>query len=305
MTSLRAIDVDEASSSATESDVVSPASVAELLRRSMDHLTPAERRVARTLLAGYPAVGLTSAAELATEASVSPASVVRLVQKLGFHGYPEFQGRILDELSGRLAGPGDRIDRGKALSEEGGILATLSQALADNIVSLNSSIPESEFNAAVELLSDPSRRLLLTGGQISQNWAALFATYLLRMRGEVALLSRDPTQRTAALLEISRKTVLVAFDFRRYELGAVEITQLAAKRGAKIILVTDLLLSPASANAHIVLPIEVEVPAPFDTSVTGVALVECLALATLRRLGDAGVSRMRSWDTLAAPGLVR
>lgn len=279
-----------------------PTSVAEQIRRALDKLTPAERRIARTLLAGYPAVGLGSAAELATEASASPASVIRLVQKLGFQGFPDFQSALLDELSGRNAGPGDRLDHG-VIGD--GALDSLSAALASSVSSLTTTIPESEFKAAVDLLSDPTRQLLLTGGRISHTWAVLFATYLSRLRPRVTLLSRDPSRRMATLVDISRRTVLVAFDVRRYEIDTVEITKLISKRHAKIILVTDVLLSPAATHADIVLPIEVEVPAPFDTSVTGLALVECLTLATLRQLGAPGVERLRNWDAIAGQGLVK
>lgn len=52
------------------------------------------------------------------------------------------------------------------------------------------------------------------------------------------------------------------------------------------------------------LPVEVEAPSPFDSAVAGVVIVEALAFGALVALGDAGLTRMLAWDTLAEPGLV-
>ena len=70
----------------------------EIFQR-MDELTPAERKVARTLLARYPAAGLESTAALAAAAGTSKPTVLRLLDRLGFGSYPEFQQRLRDEVT--------------------------------------------------------------------------------------------------------------------------------------------------------------------------------------------------------------
>jgi DNA-binding MurR/RpiR family transcriptional regulator len=70
----------------------------EIFQR-MDELTPAERKVARTLLARYPAAGLESTAALATAAGTSKPTVLRLLDRLGFGSYPEFQERLRGEVT--------------------------------------------------------------------------------------------------------------------------------------------------------------------------------------------------------------
>ena len=67
----------------------------------MDELTPAERKVARTLLARYPAAGLESTAALAAAAGTSKPTVLRLLARLGFGSYPDFQ----DACAPRSPGP--------------------------------------------------------------------------------------------------------------------------------------------------------------------------------------------------------
>ena len=65
--------------------------VAERLQLLRDELTPAERRVVRALMADYPVAGLGPVAKLAAAAGVSAPTVVRLVTKLSFEGYADFQ----------------------------------------------------------------------------------------------------------------------------------------------------------------------------------------------------------------------
>src|SRR6478752_8968140 len=79
--------------------------VAETLRARRGDLTPAELRVAQALLADYPSAGLQSAAGLAQSSGVSAPTVVRLISKLGYSGWPAVQQRLRAELSAQAAGP--------------------------------------------------------------------------------------------------------------------------------------------------------------------------------------------------------
>src|ERR1700761_2526953 len=65
----------------------------------MDELTPAERKVARTLLARYPAAGLESTAALAGAAGPSKPTGLPLPDRVGFGSYPEFQDRLRAEAA--------------------------------------------------------------------------------------------------------------------------------------------------------------------------------------------------------------
>ena len=276
--------------------LVTTASILESLRRSLASLTPAEKKVARTLIAHYPAAGLAGVVQLASRADTSTATVTRLVQKLGFEGFASFHAALLVELASREAGPRDRLN---TLPRPGkGSLATLSLALAEAVASISTAIPASEYDATVKLLGNPSRRIIMGGGRVSQAWAELFATYLTRLRRDVSVFSRDPGRRIASLLDVNTKTVVVLFDFRRYDQNTVRIAVEARRRHATVILITDHWLSPAASSADVVLPVPVEVPSPFDTGVTSMALVECLTWSVTQDLGASGESRMKDWDAI-------
>jgi DNA-binding MurR/RpiR family transcriptional regulator len=71
--------------------------VAAKLRDVMPQFTPSERRVARALLANYPVAGLSTVADLAGLASVSSPTVLRLLARLDFTSFAEFQRALRDE----------------------------------------------------------------------------------------------------------------------------------------------------------------------------------------------------------------
>src|ERR1700687_4944806 len=75
--------------------------VMELVRQRLDSLSPAERKLARVLLASYPIAGLESVVRFAERARVSPPTVTRFITKLGFSGYPEFQETLRNEVQAR------------------------------------------------------------------------------------------------------------------------------------------------------------------------------------------------------------
>jgi DNA-binding MurR/RpiR family transcriptional regulator len=265
----------------------------------MAELTPAERRVGRTLLTGYPVAGLSTVADLAAASATSSATVVRLAQKLSYGGYPQLQAALLEELSERQSGPVQRIDQEDASWSTPGTLARQTEAAVTTIGRLHETIPQSEFDAAVDLIADPRRRILLVGGRITGLLADYLQHHLARARGKTGIFPIGGRGRHAALLDIDRRDVLVVLDVRRYAAEVVSVAEAAAARGAVIVLLTDVFMSPAAAVADVVLPVPVEAPSPFDTSIGLLVAVEALATAVIARLGDSGVKRIREWDALA------
>ena len=72
-------------------------------------LTPSERKVIRALLDQYPRNGLGPMSRLAEHAGVSDPTIVRLVKKLGFSGYADFQDALLSEMDHRLRSPSAQL----------------------------------------------------------------------------------------------------------------------------------------------------------------------------------------------------
>jgi DNA-binding MurR/RpiR family transcriptional regulator len=276
--------------------------VGEVVRQRMTALSPAERRLARVLLASYPIAGLESLARFADRAAVSPPTVTRFIGKLGFRGYPDFQDRLRQEVQERLSSPLARYEPEATRRRSPSTLDPAFDAFQRGLRATLELIPEREFKEVADLLADRRRRVLVLGGRVSGVLARHLAAQLHLLRPGVRLLDPDRSQPVQELVDMRRRDLLVAFDYRRYQADTVRSAVAAAERGGIVVLFTDRWLSPASASARHTLVTSAETVAPFDSLVSALAVVEALVAAVLDRLGPQAQTRMRLLDELRGEG---
>jgi DNA-binding MurR/RpiR family transcriptional regulator len=271
--------------------------IGEVVRQRLDSLSPAERRLARVLLASYPIAGLESVARFAERAGVSPPTVTRFITKLGFRGYPEFQESLRHEVQARLSSPLARYrDEPKRESAVNDALEVSTR----NLKTTTELLSERDLQEAEELLADVRRRVMVLGGRVSASLARYLAGQLHLLRPGVALVDTERSAPAQQLIDMRKTDVLVVFDYRRYQPDTIESARVAASRGCNVILFTDPWLSPVSAFARQVLVTSVETVGPFDSLVSAMAVVEALVAAVLRRLGSRAEARMQSLERLRA-----
>lgn len=218
-----------------------PSSIADDIRRKLGILAPAEQKVARILLASYPSTGFETVATIAERVGVSAPTVLRFVTHLGYTGFPDFQAVLRKELDERstsplslyeTAGDGAYGHSTDGLVAHSGTLFT--QTLTD--------IPRHDFAGALALLSDPRRRITLVGGRFTHLLAHYLGLHLMQLRDDIRFLPDQDVERTAFLATLTKRVVV--FDYRRYENDKRAIVQLAKDGGGKVIVFTDMWLSP-------------------------------------------------------------
>jgi DNA-binding MurR/RpiR family transcriptional regulator len=271
--------------------------VADALRRRRGELTPAELRVAQALLGDYPAAGLQPIARLAEDANVSPPTVLRLVTKLGFSGYPQIQQALRAELSARTSGP---LEDYPAAARAGEPLAVRARPLESALAESLRAQDPAELVAAADLIADRGYRVLVTGGRFSWTLAAHLASFLTLLRPSVAHVANEPGARASALLDVDETTVVVAFDYRRYQRDTIAFGRAAATQGAALVVCTDPYLSPLASSATVLLTTTIEGPPPFVTLVPAFALVETLILGVVERGGQETRQRVATFERLNA-----
>lgn len=277
--------------------------VAEVLRQHLATLTPAERSVAREMLADYPRSGLETVARLAQRAGVSPPSVVRLVTKLGYAGYPDLQEHLRQELAARSMSPLQQyaeraVEVPRSARADGGALGDAEQVLVGGIRETFEGLPADRLEATLRLVCDPSRRILTIGGRFSSAVATYLHAHLQLLRPYAVLVAPGAMERAALLLDVGRRDVVVAYDFRRYQRDTVAFGEQAKDRGASLVVFTDPWLSPLANRADVVLPCTVTAPSPFDALTPAMALTEALIAAMAERLGDVPKARIEDFEVL-------
>lgn len=266
-------------------------SVRSLLMSTLDDLSNSERKVGRALLAAYPTAGLTTVADLAAAAGVSPPTVVRFVTRLGFGGFPSFQRSLVHELNGDLGSPLKQYPEKRGPSELGVIPATR-RAFVNMLNASYDELPESEFTNLVKLLCDPGRQVRVVGGRFSRSVSDYLTAHLRLLRAGVHAVGPEGIDRRTTVADAGPSTVLVVYDYRRYTEANLALAQQAAARGATVCLMTDNWLSPIAKVARVVLPTRVDSASPFDSLVASMAVTESIVAGVAERIGDAGVARL-------------
>ncbi len=274
--------------------------IEEQLKAAFEQLTRAERQLASHIMRNYPVAALGSITALAKGADVSTPTVVRLAQKLGYRGYPDFQSVVRAEVEERLMSPLTKYDRWAEGAPQTHMLNRFADAVVGNLQATLAQVDQAAFDAIAALLADPDRRIFATGGRISHALADYFVSHMALIRSGVSLLTDRGNAVMPALVDMRAGDVLLVLDIRRYENSVLQLVELAAGQGAEVVLITDQWISPAAAHARHRLSAHVEAPSAWDSNVALLLLIETLVAAAEHLCWDATQARMRGLEDLYA-----
>ena len=245
-------------------------SLEQRILESIDALTPAEKRVARAILASYPASATRSAAAIAEVAESSPASVVRFAGKLGFASLREFQEAVRSGIEGMYRSPYETV---APASSEHELIEAVIQGEAQNVAAtLNRLTPES-IRGLRRLLVEASS-IAVMGGRFSHALAVYLHAHLRLIRSGTTIVG--PADVADDIAHLGRGTLIVIFDFRRYHPQAEFAARYVKARRGKVIVVTDVHVSPAAQHADHTLVAEVEGPHLVESYASVVALLDMI-----------------------------
>lgn len=278
-------------------------SVRDVLTHSDLSFTPSEEKIVQLLLAEYPIAGLGTANSLAKKAGVSDPTVTRLLVKLGFDGFPDFQAKLLADVEARLQSPLHLMEAKKTMAAEDGAAITYLRSVANVIDKTISATPVTTYERAAKLIME-ARHVSFVGGRFSRYAAGMLGAYLLQFRTGVRDVSALSAQEFDTLIDYGKRDVLVAFDYRRYQRDVVSFAEQAAKRGTRIILFTDQWLSPIAVNSEVTIIGPQDVASPYDTIVPAIAQMEALVATIVTTLTDETRGRIERLEELRARNAV-
>ena len=272
--------------------------ISDRIQDRLDDLTRAERQLAMSILENYPASGLGPLAALAKGANVSVPTVARMVQKLGYKGYPDFQADLRDELSAIAKGPIAKHETWAGAAPSEHILNRFTEAVIDNIRNTLAHIDPAAFDEACALVGDQSRHLYIVGGRITHTLAEYLFMHMQVIRPNLTHVQSTSSTWPHYLLNAKAGDVFVIFDVRRYENNTLKLAELAQARGAKIILFTDQWRSPVHRTADICLSSQIIVPSAWDSATTTMLLVESMISAIQTLHWDKTKDRMQDLEDI-------
>ncbi|MEM8836824.1 MAG: MurR/RpiR family transcriptional regulator [Pseudomonadota bacterium] len=272
--------------------------IAEKLQDKQETLTRAERQLSDVILQNYPASGLGTITTLAEAADVSTPTVARLVQKLGFSGFPDFQRGLRAELNEKISSPLTKREKWVDDAPDAHLLNRFTKAVIDNIGQSMARIDPKDFERACDLLSDPERGIFVVGGRITRTLADYFFLHCQVIRENVVHIASNSNAWPHYVLDFKEGDVVVIFDVRRYENSTLRLAEIAKERGAEIILFTDQWMSPIAQHASVCFTNQIAAPSAWDSNIVTMLMSEIVIAEVQERNWETTRERMEALEEM-------
>lgn len=241
----------------------------------------AEQRLAEYVRGNLHAVAFVSARTLATQAGVSPATVVRFFPRLGYASHAEAQKELQDALSGQYEAPRQRLFNTEKPAGSSASLRALEQD-GQNLAKMAGVLQSAEFAQLLTWLCTAPSRVGVMGGRYSLGPAQLL-TSQLAIALPAQLIDVQHNAAAAGLLEFGKGDLVLCVSLRRYLRSTVQLARWLRERGVRVVALTDTASSPIAIASNLVLVLPTQGAGLLDSYVAftslGNALVAELSLA--------------------------
>ncbi|MBN1540752.1 MurR/RpiR family transcriptional regulator [candidate division KSB1 bacterium] len=222
------------------------------IKNLIDEILPSlptnQRKVADFFLDNMHLLALLPIKEVAYQADVSQASIVRFAQLLGFRGYKELKQQISTSLRTQLS-PTEQFQYAAAeKSKKIDTLKLISKSVVQNIEETVRSLDSKVFSSAIDRIMH-AKQIYCLGLELSAQLAQLM-TFMLRLYGYNAqTLSANFMHFREQIAFLSPSDLVIAFSFSPYSRETVEAVSHAHVLRIPIIAFTDKKTSPIREHA--------------------------------------------------------
>ncbi|MBZ9810397.1 MurR/RpiR family transcriptional regulator [Mesorhizobium sp. BR1-1-9] len=263
------------------------------------------RAAAQWVLDNPRDVALLSMRVQAQRAGVTPASMTRLAQRMGFDGYDSLRDLYAEQLrrgEKEFLGKAEALMARRKRGGDGALAFELAETLERHMAKLCDPATLEAVTRAAAVLAG-AKRIYALGYRSSYPVACHFAYVYGLAGGAVRLLDGVGGTGPDPLWEAGAGDVLLAISVKPYTRAAVELVDYARSRALEIVAITDSVVSPLVNRAGAVIIVPTESPSFFHTMAPAFAIAETLAAILAAAAGDRALAAMRDverqFDTLS------
>lgn len=270
------------------------------ITNEMSGFSKGQRRIASYILEHYDEAAFMTACRLGETVGVSESTVVRFATELGFSGYPQLQKAVQKFVRSKLTSV-QRVEVSRSRMRDDEVLESVMTYDMANIRQTLEEMPQDVFNGAVEALVN-ARHVYVFGAGSCRALAQFAAFYLKLLLPDVRLINTsNVTEVLEELYSIGEQDALLVVSFPRYSSRSVQAAHFAHSRGAKVIAVTDSILSPVAELSSSLLLAHSDLPTVVDSLVAPLSVINALLVAISLKRADENRNRLTEleelWDT--------
>ncbi len=270
------------------------ASLVEALVARQGSLSKRLNQVAQFFLNNPEDVAIYNIVGLSRMAGVPPANITRFAKELGFSGFAELQNVFRQRLVGPRMTYEDRI---RALGQYGDlgpdgeldleqprvVFGTFVQTAVEALLRLRDDIDDGELEAFVEALLDCDA-VHIAAARGAYGIGAYSFYGFSNVGKRVFMIDNLGAMRMEQVSSIADNDVLLAITFDDYTPETIEIAQVAAGKGRRVLAITDNELSPVAGLAERTLYVKEARLGHFRSQVPALALCQSIIVSLGRRI---------------------
>lgn len=274
--------------------------VEEELLSAFDRLPPQLQVAARWLLDHRDDVAFLSMREAARRAEVTPATMTRLAQRLGYSGFGDLRELFTRAARSREMPFHERAEGLRArrdLDGDSALIVDMLAVLSGHLRTLCEPETLSALARAADII-EHSERVFCVGAR--SGFAPVYlGAYLFSLIGEKThLLDQAGSIGLDALRDLSPRDALVGLSISPYTRQTAEAVAYAAERGGQVIAITDSRTAPIARAATVAIIVPTDTPSFLQTMSPAFIVMECLAALVAARRGDRAVAAITKAEKL-------
>ena len=256
-----------------------------------------QKRIAQYIQEHYESAAFMTAFKLGETVGVSESTVVRFAAELGFDGYPQLQKAMQELIRSKLTTV-QRIEVTRARMADDEVLDNVMAYDMANIRQTLEELPRDVFYQAVDAIVE-ARRVYIFGAGSCRALANFLAYYLKLLLPDIHLIyTSSETEILEEMLQIGEQDAIIGLSFPRYSSKAVKTVHVAHSRQAKIIAITDSVLSPIAEYASYLLLAHSDMATIVDSLVAPLSIINALLVAVSLKKMDSNAARLTELEQL-------
>jgi DNA-binding MurR/RpiR family transcriptional regulator len=247
------------------------------IQMKFPRLSKGQKLIAEYILKHYDKAAFMTAAKLGISVGVSESTVVRFANELGFSGYPKLQ-KALQELIKNKLTTVQRIELSNDFITEESALKGVLKSDMENIRATLEKINHKTFEDVVNGIFN-AKRIYIIGLRSSTALAEFLGFYLNLILDNVKVLGYGISDIFEQMINISEDDLVIGIGFPRYAARTIEALNFAHTKDAKVVAITDSLLSPLAARADYTLIAQSNMASFVDSLVAPLSVINALIIA--------------------------
>jgi DNA-binding MurR/RpiR family transcriptional regulator len=242
--------------------------VIDKINGCIDALTPSQKIFAQYVLQNPESLAFLSINDLARKAGVSVATIMRFSHALGYSGFAQLARETQQAIQAEIEIAGrfqlvQRMSPSGPRNSPSSAFERILKAEIDNLINLPKHITADDFFLCIDAMVKADR-ICIIGCLASTSLAIFFGDMLSKILNQVDVIHGHGVMTSAVLARLTRQSVVFLISFPRYPRTTTELGRQAARKGARIITLSNSLLSSAVPLADLTFTLPVGIPSLVD-----------------------------------------